>query len=35
MNTNVKCKIKYFQFVSAVYLVNFTLAALTVNPKTQ
>ena len=35
MDIEAKCKIKYCQFVTAVYLVNFTLAAKTANPKTQ
>lgn len=35
MDIEAKCKIKYCQFVTAVYLVNLTLAAKTANPKTQ
>lgn len=35
MDIEAKCKIKYCQFVTAVSLVDFTLAAKTVNPKTQ
>ena len=40
MDIEAKCKIKCIikikcQFVTAVYLVDFTLAAKTVNPKTQ
>lgn len=35
MDIEAKCKIKYCQFVTAGYLVDFTLAAKTVNHKTQ